>query len=987
MNSNLQYKLGVDVGGTNTDAVIIDITQSADPLTRGIIASFKTPTTESVTDGIETAVKRVLNDADVDPTNSAIISLTIGTTHFVNAVVQADSRRLGKVAVIRLAAPYTFIDFPPHLERIMRGHTAIIKGGLQIDGRVINEIDEAEVIDQARQIRSKNLDNIAIVGVFSPLDVNGLNEYRVREILLRELGPGVNIICSRDVAQLGFIERENATILNAAISRYAQRTIRGFEKAMTRLGLTCPLYLTQNDGTLTTAADAARLPVRTFSSGATNSMRGASFLAGINLRKAEGQQQSLVVVDVGGTTTDVGVLLPSGFPRQAAAFVEVTGVRTNFSMPDVKSIGLGGGSRVRVAEHGRVSVGPDSVGHYLTRDAKVFGGEVLTATDICVRSGTRSIGDSQKVADLSGDVVSEAQLVIQKMLENVVDSMKTSPDDCTVLLVGGGSVIVPTPLRGVKEVVLPPFHSVANAVGAAIADVSGDIDTIEILQGRKLPEVLEGIKTQAIAKAVAAGAEASTVSIAEINILPVQYVTNQATRIIVRAVGELGTFQEAHGLQASQRISADIDEEPETVQNNAGDSWDQVKIDFQTYTPKIEGNEWVLSETDLCELLARCGGGGDPYPTYLKTRQMLRDGKILRIIDHSCLPDEAVLARGCYMGSPSVDSERMMPAASIVEAGTELARLCGVSSYTATLCDEIGGANGMQSLVTAGLYEIPALDGDLMGRAYPKIDQVLPAVYNRPNANTPCALSDGDGNVLLLSKVKNGHMVETLMRTVTTELGSAAALCCSPLTVTDARDYGTPRTLSQAWRIGRALSICRQTNNINGIPDAILQIQNGACLFIGKIVGCSREVRAGFTWGEIRIAPLLDDELEHPSSAINPSGQMIIPFQNENLCAYIEKEDGTRKVAAIVPDLISVLDSQNGSNLGSPDYKYGLRYVVIAMAGSPLWHSEAGLEAGGPAAFGLDYKFEPIGEYNPPRSVIEEYGASVEERCSAIAST
>ncbi|KAJ7722729.1 hydantoinase/oxoprolinase [Mycena maculata] len=980
-----RYRIGVDVGGTNTDGVIIDITKTADPLTRGVIASSKHATTVNVTDGIEAAVKRIMSDAGVDPRGGEILSLSIGTTHFVNAVVQADSRRLSKVAVIRLAAPYTFehpsfVDFPPHLESIMNGHTAIIKGGLQIDGRTINKVDETEVIEQAHQIKSKGLKDIVLIGIFSPLDVNGQNEYLARDILLRELGPDINIVCSRDVAQLGFIERENASILNASIASFAQRTIRGFENAMKRLGLVCPLYLTQNDGTLTSAADASRLPVRTFSSGATNSMRGASFLAGIDLRKTEGTTKSMIVVDVGGTTTDVGVLLPSGFPRQAAAFIEVAGVRTNFSMPDVNSIGLGGGSRVKMAAGGRVTVGPDSVGHHLTHDAKVFGGEVLTTTDVWVRSGAGGIGDATKVEDVTDEIVTQAKVVIKKLLENVVDLMKTNPEDCTVLLVGGGSIIVPPELKGVKKVILPPFHCVANAVGAAIANVSGDIDTIEILEGKKLPDVLEGIKTLAIEKAVVAGAEPATVSIAEIDILPVQYVTNQATRIIVRAVGELG-IRESQMPPVNRADHPEV-EEPELPQEIVLDGGDgAAPIDYQSYRPKIVGNEWILSETDLFFIQEGCGvlgtgGGGNPYPAYLRTRQMLREGKLLRIVDHSSLADDAALVRGGYMGSPSVGSERLMPCTSIFEANTELAKFCGVTSLAATLCDEIGGSNGMQSLIMSGVYGIPAFDGDLMGRAYPKLNQILPAVYNRPNALTPAALCDGDGNVILLTKVKNEHVVETLMRTVTTEMGSRAALCCPPLAVSDARDYGIPRTQSQAWRIGRAISICRQTNNMKGVPDAILQLQNGACLFVGKIISCSREVRAGFTWGEIRIAPLLDEELESPvgtPGVVNPVGHMVIPFQNENLCAFIEQEDGTRKLAAIVPDLISVLDSQSGSNLGSQDYRYGLRVAVIAMAGCPLWHSEAGLESGGPAAFGFRYKFVPLAEYLTPRSVIEEY--------------
>ncbi|KAF7375145.1 DUF917-domain-containing protein [Mycena sanguinolenta] len=969
-----RYRIGVDVGGTNTDAAIIDLAESSNPRTRGVIASHKEETTLNVTDGIETAVRKVISDAGVNPQDGEILSLTIGTTHFINAVVQADARRLSKVAVIRLASPYTFehppfVDFPPHLKSLMNGHTGIIQGGLQIDGRSINEIDEREVIQQAKEIEAKGIKDIVLVGVFSALDFSGKNEYLARDLLFRELGPEVNIVCSRDVAQIGLIERENASILNASIGTYARRTIRGFQNAMKRLGLalTCPLYLTQNDGTLTSAEDAARLPIRTFSSGATNSMRETP--------------KSMIVVDVGGTTTDIGVLLPSGFPRQAAAFIEVAGVRTNFSMPDVNSIGLGGGSRVRIDAVGRVTVGPDSVGHHLTREAKVFGGQVLTATDIAVRSGAGGIGNATLVADLTDEIVSRARKVTTKLLENAVDRMKTSPEDCTVLLVGGGSILIPQQLKGVHEVIIPPFHDVANAVGAAIAKVSGDVDTIEILQNQNLPDVLERLKKLAISKAVAAGADPASVLIAEINILPVQYVTNQTTRIIVKAIGELGIPKEAILPKVDDEYQTNDEEETEAAQEITLAGSDGEKgIDYQSYKPKIVDNQWILNETDLFFIQEGCGvlgtgGGGNPYPAFLKTRQILREGKEIRIIDHSSLAEGAALTRGCFMGSPSVGSERLTAGADIMEAGKELAKFCGISSFAATLCDEIGGSNGMQSLLMAGLYGIPALDGDLLGRAYPQLNQVLPAVYDRPNALIPCALCDGDGNVILLTKAKNDHMVETLMRTVTTEMGSSAALCCAPLAVRDARDYGVPRTHSQAWRIGRAIAICRQTNNMNGIPDAILALQNGVCLFTGKIVNCSRAIRAGFTWGEIRIAQLPDEELEDTvaAPAAAPASHMVIPFQNENLCAYIEEEDGSRKLAATVPDLISVLDSQSGSNLGSQDYSYGLRVTVIAMAGCPLWHSEAGLQTGGPAAFGFDHSFAPIGEYVTPRSVIEEY--------------
>ncbi|KAF9553636.1 Hydantoinase/oxoprolinase [Agrocybe pediades] len=986
MNQKSFYRIGVDVGGTNTDAVVIDASKSNDKETRGVVASFKHATTSDVTTGIELAVKKVLEDAGIDPGYEGILSLTIGTTHFINAVVQLDSARLEKVAVIRLAAPYTtecppFIDFPIDLKNIMCGHTAIIHGGLQIDGRTINELREEEVVQQARIIQEKGLKNVVIIGIYSPLDVNGKQEYRAREILKRELGTAVNIVCSCDVGHVGFMERENASILNASIMSFAKRTVRGYRRAMTRLGLNCPLYLTQNDGTLITAAEAARLPIKTFSSGATNSMRGASYLAAIDLQRND-SGKSMIVVDIGGTTTDVGVLLPSGFPRQAAAFIEVAGVRTNFSMPDIHSIGLGGGSRIRTSENGKISVGPDSVGHFLPQEALVFGGETLTATDVMVRLGVVKLGDPALAEQLAKETAENARETIKRMLEIVVDRMKTSQEDCDLLLVGGGSIIAPPSLRGVKNIILPRFHEVANAVGAAIASVSGEIDTIEILHGKSLSSAIERIKQQAVDNAVQTGADRASTRIVDINVLPVQYVTNQATRIIVRAVGDLD-FSSTVGMALEDVEEIEDEAQPHSIINPPSA---KEEVDFTTYRPNIVGKEWILSETDLFFIMEGCGvlgtgGGGSPYPAYLICRQILRDGGSIRIIDHSSLRDEDVVVRGGFMGSPSVGSERIRSGEHLRVAGRELAKYCGISNFSATLCDEIGGSNGMQSLQMSKYYDIPALDGDLMGRAYPMLDQVLPAVYDKPNSLVPCSLNDGSGNTVLLTTVKNDHFVESIMRVVTTEMGSSAALCPPPLAVCDARDFGVTRTQSQAWRIGRAIAICRQLNNLKGVTDEILKLQNGRCLFIGKIINVSREVRAGFTWGEVRIARLRNDELEDATDTNTPTdggeedATMLIPFQNENLCAYLDFADGRRKVEASVPDLITILDSQSGSHLGTPEYTYGLRVTVLALAGHPLWRSEKGLKRGGPPAFGLTHTFSPIGDYIEPRSVIEEYSS------------
>ena len=98
------YRIGIDVGGTNTDAAILDVHASSTP-SRGLLASCKTPTTPDVTSGIKNAVEEVLKKSEVD--KDQLLSVAIGTTHFVNAVVQNDARRLSRVAVVRLCGPYT----------------------------------------------------------------------------------------------------------------------------------------------------------------------------------------------------------------------------------------------------------------------------------------------------------------------------------------------------------------------------------------------------------------------------------------------------------------------------------------------------------------------------------------------------------------------------------------------------------------------------------------------------------------------------------------------------------------------------------------------------------------------------------------------------------------------------------------------------------------------------------------------------------------
>lgn len=487
---------------------------------RGIIAWHKASTTENPSDGINDAITAMFTSSKIDP--DEVASVTIGTTHFINAVVERDAARLAKVAVIRLCGPFSKgvppgVDWPAKLRDIILGYYSLVDGGLEVDGDLISEIDEEQICDQAEIIKAKGIKSIVVNGVFSPVDVLYKQEETAADII-RKVYPEANIVISKDVANLGFLERENAAILNASILPFARRTITSFRSAISRLQLRCPVFITQNDGTILLASAASKLPIRTFTSGPTNSMRGAAFLTQNNVKEA------MIVVDIGGTTTDVGLLLANGFPRQAAAFSQISGVRTNFSYPDVRSIGLGGGSIVRRHKDGSLTIGPDSVGYKLSQKGIVFGGDVETATDYAVLSNPLSdIGDRSKVLkpDLERSLA-DFKVVVKKMLERAIDTMKTSAADIPVLLVGGGAILAPDELSGASKVVKPEWSGVANAIGAATARVSGIIDTIESTESNTSAQVMEQISKRAVQKATENGAKADTVQVVEMDHLPLQ---------------------------------------------------------------------------------------------------------------------------------------------------------------------------------------------------------------------------------------------------------------------------------------------------------------------------------------------------------------------------------------------------------------------------------------------------------------------------------
>ncbi|MEC4728420.1 hydantoinase/oxoprolinase family protein [Shewanella sp. D64] len=510
-------RLGVDVGGTNTDAVLI--------CGHHVLASTKQTTTDNIYQGIENAVTDVLQQTDLS--SEEIDFCMIGTTAFTNAFVQR--RELNDVAIIRLGLPTAkalppLTGWPQSMLDSFKQQVFMFSGGHHFNGAVNSDFSEASLDPVIDSILANSLTSVAISSVFSP--INQEFELRAKQYLLTHC-TDISVSMSHEIGRVGIIERENSTIMNASLAKLAERVVDAFESSLTKLNIKAPLYITQNDGTLMTADAVRQFPVMTFASGPTNSMRGAAFLSG---------QQEAIVADIGGTTTDIG-MLQQGFPRESSMHVDIGGVRTNFRMPDIIAIGLGGGS---ICDPIKGTVGPQSVGYLLKEKAISFGGDVLTATDCTLKRDPTFIKEAKpELITLKAAQLDPINQAINQLISQGIDEIKTSRAKVPLILVGGGHILVHKIPAGISEIIRPQYAEVANAIGASIGMVSGDIDQIFDYDDLKRDESLELAKQMAIKATIVAGAIPDTVSILDIQEMPLSYIKGQATRIRIRATGQL----------------------------------------------------------------------------------------------------------------------------------------------------------------------------------------------------------------------------------------------------------------------------------------------------------------------------------------------------------------------------------------------------------------------------------------------------------------
>lgn len=510
------YIIGVDIGGTNTDAVLVDQTDK-------IISAVKTTTTNDISAGFSTALKQLLTQTAIDP--EMIQGVFVGTTHATNAILQ--KKDLFRVGVIRIAGqrpealPVAFA-WPQDLKESVIGASETICGGFECHGGVLTLLCQNEAREAIQRLLVKQVESIAIVGVFSPL--NGEQEQVVSNLVREIAGNRFPISVSHEIGGIGFIERENSTILNASLKRVMQQGFCSIQAAAEASRLFCPLMITQNDGSLIEIDRAIEYPVLTISAGPTNSFIGGARLADL---------ENAIVVDIGGTSTDVGFVRRS-FPVRSLNMSNIGGVSLNFPMPDVLSVALGGGSIIRF-NSSKPLIGPTSVGKSLATEGLSFGGQELTLTDAALVMGHIQIGQSTPRDFINLDQGKAIFDQVKETIKDLIVKMRGEYRTTPIVFVGGGSALLP-PNFFQEEYQIPSFFNVANAYGAALAEISGTVDTIVSLQNRK--EVLDELCEKAKQKAINQGANERTLRLVDQQIISYSYVPNQMARVIIRYCGK-----------------------------------------------------------------------------------------------------------------------------------------------------------------------------------------------------------------------------------------------------------------------------------------------------------------------------------------------------------------------------------------------------------------------------------------------------------------
>jgi len=334
------------------------------------------------------------------------------------------------------------------------------------------------------------------------------------------------------------------------------------------------------------------------------------------------------------------------------------------------------------------------------------------------------------------------------------------------------------------------------------------------------------------------------------------------------------------------------------------------------------------------------GGGGSPYLAQLNLHELYKQGRRCHLMPPEELDDDDMVAVLSMMGAPLVGQERLVDAAHLARSVRAMEEYLD-KKFRAVMAVEIGGGNALSPFLAAALLDLPVVDADAMGRAYPEAQMTSFAIGGLKMY--PLSMVDCRGIEGFVTRVPSWKWMERVSRSMCTEVGSTAATCKAPRTGAEVKQWGVLHTVTQAVGVGRCVSSA-QAEHRDPI-EALLNHVDGKEIFRGKVTDVDRETTGGFLRGKALINAQVEDG--------RPPLELC--FQNEWIVAF---RDGQPLVST--PDLICVLDSVLGEAIGTETIRYGQRVTVVAIPAPEILRSPQGLEYVGPRAFGYDMDYKSV---------------------------
>jgi N-methylhydantoinase A len=489
----MTYRLGVDVGGTFTDILLID--EKSGRTHRAKTAS--TPEDQSV--GVLRGIERVCEAAGV--TMGEIAEVLHGTTVATNAILEGKGARVGLVTtegfrqVLQIARSFVpgglagWIIWPKPEPLAALEDTVEVRGRVGSDGGVVTELDEDDVRSKLRILKEQGVEALSVSLINSY--ANPAHEQRVGEIAAEEL-PGVPVSLSSAVLpELREYERTITTVANAAVQPQVSRYVANLAAQLQDGGVDGKLSILRSDGGLVSAAGAADNPVNLLLSGPAGGVTGAAWVA------EQTGFRDFLTFDMGGTSTDVA-LVQDLTPRIGRE-TTVGDLKVRATSVDVRTVGAGGGSIAHVPPLTQaLRVGPQSAGASPGPAAYAAGGSDPTVTDANVvlgylpsqlaggeialdrqaaRAAVKSIAD----ATVLGSVEAAAAGIVDIVNENMFGALRLvsvqqgfDPRDFALVAFGGAGPLHANALgklTGAWPVIIPPSPGVLCAYGDATTNL------------------------------------------------------------------------------------------------------------------------------------------------------------------------------------------------------------------------------------------------------------------------------------------------------------------------------------------------------------------------------------------------------------------------------------------------------------------------------------------------------------------------------------